>query len=266
MKVLIVGHGYVGKAYAGLFARRHQIYVHDPAQGSEVPLKLQEQADLAVIAVPTPPGLEGACDTTIVERAIGALPRSIPLVLIKSTVQPGTTERLAAKFDGAPLVFSPEYIGEGGYHVPAPYPDPHDPVGHGWVVLGYAPGQMRAAGAIADILLPIMGPTTSIRVMTSIEAELVKYFENSWLATKVTYANEMRRICEALGASYHAVREGWLDDPRVGRSHSAAFPARPGFDGKCLPKDTSALQAFCRVMEIPTPLLDAVIAANGEKS
>jgi UDPglucose 6-dehydrogenase len=260
-RVMIVGHGYVGKAYLRLFGRAHVVVAHDPPQGLTVPWAVQETCDLAVICVPTPRGEDGACDTGIVEDAIRQLPLQIPLVLIKSTVPPGTTERLNRDLPqaGGRIVFSPEYIGEGGYHVPPQFPDPHDAVGHGFVVVG---GEAAPSAKIIDMLMPIMGPATRYRMVSATEAELVKYFENAFLALKVTYANEMRAVCESLGVRYHVVREGWLDDPRVGGSHSAAFAHRPGFDGKCLPKDTAALEAFCRSRHIPTPLLSALIKAN----
>lgn len=272
MRVLIIGNGYVGKAYAELFARRYHVLIDDPSQGFDVPEMLKNNIDLAVVCVPTPMGEDGKCDTSIVEEVVRGLPRGVRRVLIKSTVPPGTTQQLAIA-TGRPLVFSPEYIGEGGYHVPAPFPAPKDPASHGWVILGCTDDQAgvthlsshRHAGDIADMLLPIMGPTTRVRIMGSTEAELVKYFENYWLAAKVTFVNEQRRICEALGVDYHTVREGWLDDPRVGLSHSAAFATRAGFEGKCLPKDTAALEAFCRHHGIPTPLLTAVIKVNAGK-
>lgn len=263
-RVLVVGNGYVGKAYAALFARRYEVLIHDPPQDLLVANRDAARCELAVVCVPTPTAQDGSCDTSIVERALRDLPADIPCVLIKSTVEPGTTERLSLALD-RPLVFSPEYIGEGGYWVPPQFPQPEEPVSHGFVILGHSQmGEGGAeAGRVIDLMLPIVGPATRFRVMSSTEAELVKYFENAFLAFKVTFAGEMRGICEAMGVSYHVVREGWLDDPRIGLSHSAAFAARRGFDGKCLPKDTLALRTFCEQRGIPAPLMAAVIEANG---
>ena len=74
-----------------------------------------------------------------------------------------------------------------------------------------------------------------------LEAELVKYTANCYLAAKVTFANEMARVCAAFGADWEAVREGWLHDPRAGTTHTATKGHEPGFGGSCLPKDLSAL-------------------------
>jgi UDPglucose 6-dehydrogenase len=262
-KILIVGNGYVGKAYAGLFGRHHGVLIHDPPQGLIVPEREAARCGLAVVCVPTPMAADGSCDTSIVERAVLELPDAIPAVMIKSTVKPGTTDQFAESMQ-RPLVFSPEYIGEGGYWVPAHFPQPKDPLSHGFVILGasHRPDGRAIAHRIIDLMLPIVGPATRFRTMAAAEAEMVKYFENAFLAFKVTFANEMRGVCEAMGISYHEVREGWLDDSRIGLSHSAAFAARRGFDGKCLPKDTLALKLYCDQQGIATPLLTAMLEAN----
>jgi nucleotide sugar dehydrogenase len=253
--VVIVGYGHVGHGMAKIFpwAQRHDPeldYEYDPTLGD---------VDLAVICVPTPRAPNGACDTSIVEDAVRDI--DARLYLIKSTVKPGTCERLATTY-GKRIVFSPEYMGESRYWTPPQFPQPADPVGHGFVILG---GESAHCSAIADMMLPVLGPGTRFRFMESHEAELVKYFENCFFALKVTFANEMRDICRGLGANYHVVREGWLDDPRVGPMHSVAFADAPGFDGKCLPKDLSALLGVCRERQHHSALLEAVAAANRDR-
>lgn len=261
-KVLVVGHGYVGQAYASLFERKHEVFIHDPYKNRVVDMEVQAQCQLAVICVPTPMREDGRCDTSVVEQVIRELPHGMD-VMIKSTVEPGTTNRLSEIYGMArPLIFSPEYIGEGGYWVPPQFPHPTDPLSHGFVILGESKNASKeCATRIIDMMMPIVGPATRFRIMSATEAELVKYFENAYLAMKVMFSNEMREICENLAVRYHTVREGWLDDPRNGPSHSAAF-AKRGFDGKCLPKDTAALLHFCRGNDIDVPLLEAIVNAN----
>lgn len=262
-KVLVVGHGYVGQAYASLFDRKYKTFIQDPYKGRQVERDIMKLCNLAIICVPTPMLPNGRCDTSIVEQEIEKLPRDISLVMIKSTIEPGTTARLSKLFNRS-LVFSPEYIGEGGYWTPPEFPNPNDPISHGFVILGSSPMAEGAGSAdyIIDMMMPIVGPSTKFRKMTSTDAELVKYFENTFFALKVTFANEMRDICNHFGASYHTVREGWLDDPRNGRSHSAAFAHKPGFDGKCLPKDTEALLAVCASTGMRPALIEALVEAN----
>ena len=251
--VAIVGYGYVGKGMHKLFPNA---FVIDPAQGVGLTNASAEGTELAVVCVPTPMGKDGRCDTSIVETVVRNLKSDI--ILVKSTVTPGTTDRLA-KETGKRIVFSPEYMGEGKYYQPPRYPSPTDPVTHGFCILG---GDRADCSAVADILLPVVGPTTRFRFMERIEAELVKYFENTYFAMKVAFANELRRICEMSLANYHVVREGWLDDPRVDPMHTAAFKQKPGFDGKCLPKDIAALAAYCREINAPSHLLECVMSTN----
>ncbi len=259
LKVVIVGNGHVGAGMQQLFP---DAVVVDPPKGIGSYLDAGF-ADLAIVCVPTPCNSDGSCNTSIVTDAVLQLIEvKAQLILIKSTVAPSFTQTLS-DYTGASIVFSPEYMGEGKYWVPNQYPQPRDPKSHGFVVLG---GSRENCSAVADMLLPVLGPATRFRFMTSTEAELVKYAENSYLALKVTFANELRRLCDVADVNYHVVREGWLDDPRVGPMHSAAFKRSPGFDGKCLPKDLSALAAWCRTRGHPSTLLEAILTTNQASS
>lgn len=250
-RVAIIGNGVVGKGMRRIWPRADIV---DPAQG--YPYANASGADLAVVCVPTPMLPGGVCDTSAVLEAVKKA--NAKLFLVKSTVAPGTCEAIAG-VTGKRIVFSPEYMGESTYWTPPQFPQPTDPVGHGFVILG---GDRRDCAAVADELLPVLGPATRFRFMTATEAELVKYAENAFFALKVTFAGELRRICEAAGVSYHQVREGWLDDPRVGPMHTAAFKEAPGFSGKCLPKDTAALANYMRCLGLDASLLEAAIAVN----
>jgi len=256
-RVAIVGAGFVGVGMEKIFPGALMI---DPPKG----LATYSDAsgfDLAIICVPTPMQKDGGCDTSIVEMAARRL--NVDLILVKSTVTPGTCERLNRSPDvTARVVFSPEYMGESKYWTPPGYPAPGDPVSHGFMILG---GTERACSDVADIFLPVLGPATRFRFMSSTEAELVKYAENAFFALKVTFANKLRNICEIAGLNYHVVREGWLDDPRVGPMHTAAFKDARGFSGKCLPKDTAALAAYCRAIGSDPTLFDAVLAVNARR-
>lgn len=248
--VAIVGMGFVGQHMLHVFPHARQI---DPPRGIG---KLVDTAvDLAIVCVPTPMRADGSCDTSIVEEVVPQLAAKI--VLIRSTVTPGTCDRLA--LSGQRIVFAPEYMGESRYWTPPQFPQPRDPKSHGFMILG---GDDADCSAVADAFLPVLGPATRFRFMTRLEAEIVKYAENAFFALKVTFANQLRSICQAAGANYHRVREGWIDDPRVGPMHSAAFADAPGFAGKCLPKDTAALAAYCRSLGLQPTLLDATLAAN----
>ncbi len=263
-RVAIVGFGRVGKGMLSIFPDAHIV---DPDKGMGYEDRTARRCRLAVVCVPTPRLEDGSCDTTTVERVVAELESEF--VLIKSTVTPGTTRALSALYDKR-IVFSPEYMGESSYWTPSWAPSPDDPSTHGFCVMG---GPREWCSAIADMMWPRLGPATRFRFMSSTEAELVKYFENAFFALKVTFANEMRGVCERASVAdgtpvnYHVVREGWLDDPRVGPMHTAAFAGNRGFDGKCLPKDIAALSAYCRNIHATDAalLMDAVIAINARR-
>jgi nucleotide sugar dehydrogenase len=263
-QVAIVGMGYVGNAMLTIFpdavqydskwfrGTRHNVLRDDACALRE----WVAGCTLAIVCVPTPSREDGSCDTSAVEEVVGWI-RS-PLILIKSAVCPGTTDRLR-KETSKRIVTSPEYIGESRYFVPDRYLDPRNPLKHEFLILG---GTDEDCEAVADIFAPRVGPTCRIRFMDAIEAEIVKYAENSFFATKVAFANELRDVCTAYGASWHRVREGWIDDPRVGPMHTAVFPRDRGFGGKCYPKDLAALAHAARKYDVPVPLLNGVLESN----
>lgn len=252
-KVAIVGMGYVGKGMAKIFPDAAQ---YDEPLGVGTKEEVNE-CELAIVCVPTPSRDDGSCDTSIVEEVVQWL--TTDLILLKSTVSPSTTERLMVLYKKR-ICFSPEYMGEGKYFTPSwRYPDPENPISHGFMVIG---GAQQDCSDIVDIFMPKMGPHTRVRIMPALEAELVKYFENTWGATKVTLANEFRKICETFGANWHLVREGWIDDPRVEPMHTAVFKEKRGFSGKCFPKDTSALLHASREAGYEPTLIAAMIASN----
>jgi len=124
-------------------------------------------------------------------------------------------------------------------------------------------GDSRDCQDIADYFAPILGPATHFRFVTALEAEIIKYAENTWGATKVIFAHLLRDVCEKVGANWYNVREGWLDDPRVEEMHTQAWKKR-GFGGRCFPKDLSAFIKFCEQNGIKHRLLEAVREQNNE--
>lgn len=254
-QIAVLGIGHIGKGMLKIFPDAVQF---DEPQGVGTREEVNK-CRLAIVCVPTPSKEDGACDTSIIEDCISWL--KTPLILIKSAVEPRTTDWLKAKY-GKRIVVSPEYMGESRYWTPAKYPDPTNPITHGFVILG---GDFKDCTEIADILTPILGPATRFRLVTALDAELIKYAENTWGALKVTFANELREITEALGANWHFVREGWLDDPRVEPMHTAVFKDDKGFGGKCLPKDTMALIRTAEKNGYTPRLIKAIIESNNAR-
>jgi len=252
MKIGIIGMGHVGSTMRGLLRGHAQLVTYDQAADSEYPHSDLAECDFAIVCVSTPAGRGGECDVTAVHEAVKRLP--VSRVLIKSTVAPGTTNHLVDA-TGKQICFSPEYVGQSTYFNPLFADEAEMP----FIILGGAPDTRRW---FIDALLPVLGPTKTYFQCTAVEAEVIKYMENTFFATKICFVNEFWEICRALGADWHTVREGWLLDPRVEPSHTAVFAADRGFSGKCLPKDTSAIVAAARAAGYEPSLLTEVLASN----
>jgi len=246
-RVGIVGYGVVGKAMKTLFPGAE---VYDTAPGLPADRAAINACDAAFVCVPTPPMPDGSCDVSAVEETVAWL--ATPLIVLRSTVPPGTTERLAQRF-GKSLVFQPEYLGETNAH---PYADPREA---SFIVLG---GNEADCAAVADLYAPLFHSSTRFHFTDTRTAELAKYMENCFFAAKVVFCAEFFRIAKSMGVSYPMLREIWLADGRICPDHTFVYPDRLGFDGKCLPKDLSAIIYAATALGYRPRLLEAVAEVN----
>jgi len=249
MSVAIIGaHGYVGRSMLKIFP---EAYAYDINVGSKNEVNKRE---LAIICVPTPCVDKGECDTSIVEEIISWL--NTKHILIKSTVAPGTTDYLSRRYQKE-IHFSPEYVGESKYQItPWRYMSKDDPLTHDFIIIGGPSPE-----GIAQFFLEKLGPEKVYFFCTAKEAEIIKYMENCWGATKIIFCYEFFQLCERLGASYMKVREGWLLDNRIERMHTAVFD-RKGFSGRCLPKDVAAILFLADFIGVDMKVLKAVLEKN----
>ncbi len=260
-KIGIVGYGFVGKGMHRFFGKMVTA-IYDPYFTQKIKgIRNSKQAinacDLAVVCVPTSPQKDGSCDTGIVKSTIAWL--KTPLILIKSTVEPGTTQKLLKKTKKN-IAFSPEYMGESRYFTPYwKYPDPEDMKKHTFQIFG---GPRPVTQKIIDIFVHVMGPHVTYLQTDATTAEVVKYMENAWGATKVTFANEWFDICQAHGVDYREARELWTMDSRIEKMHTAVFVDKRGYAGKCLPKDVKAIIASCHKHNYQPKLTEAVDKVN----
>ncbi len=251
MKVGIVGLGVVGKHLEQLFrSAGHEISTYDKYNAELNSMARQDSiqvCDLVFVSVPTPARADGSNDTTEVEEAVSWIK---PPICIKSTIVPGTTNRLIARYQKR-IVFSPEYIGETPFHKYV------DGITTDLVVLG---GLKDDAKLFADVFRSALGPEPIYFLTDAVTAELAKYMENCFFATKVAFVAQFHRLSELLGADFDQLREIWVADSRIGRSHSTVI-GRPGFSGKCLPKDLAAIVSLAAEYG-GAPFLEAVQLFN----
>jgi UDPglucose 6-dehydrogenase len=275
-KVAVIGHGYVGTSVEKFFADHFELEIFDPKYKTDVEnpdslydfvdldkkKALVNMADLAVVCVPTPEAENHSVDLSIIEDVLSWI--EAPLILIKSTIPPGTTDALKAKY-GKRIVFSPEYIGEGKYEVQwwkdKNYPHPTDMKKHNFQIFG---GDKADCIEISAFFQKVVGPEPEMCFTDAKTAELCKYMENSWGATKVTFCNEFANIAKAMGVEYPELRELWLKDGRVERMHTAVFPDNRGFGGKCYPKDVNGIVEHSKANGYEPKLLATVLSVNDE--
>lgn len=267
----IVGMGYVGQAIKRFFEKREDVFdIKTWTLGdSEEAKKPAANADLIILSVPTPMREDGSCDTSAIESTldwIAELKEEFhqALILIKSTIPPGTTRGLNLKYEhkGFAICFSPEYIGEGKYFIPPwKYPHPTDMSLHNFQIFG---GEEIHTEKVIQFFLPILGADCRFMQTDSTTAELTKYMENSWGATKVTFCNEFYDIAKVFGVNYSELRELFLMDSRVERMHTAVFKDNRGFGGKCFPKDVNAIVKASQARGYQPKLLLSVLQTNDE--
>lgn len=247
-KVAVCGYGHVGTIMTKLF--RDSIYcIYDEPKNFGRREKVNE-CDFAFICVPTPQALDGHCDTSIVEDLLSWV--EADTIIIRSTVPVGFTDEWRIK-TGKHIVFQPEYYGETISH---PFADPHN---RSWITLGGCPVDTER---VVRLYQTVFTSDIIINQVDAKTAELAKYMENCFYATKVTFCNEFYDIANAMGVDYNKLRETWLLDPRISRSHTFVYPDNRGYGGSCLPKDMAAMIYQAEENEVDVTLLDAVRNKN----
>lgn len=246
MHIGIIGYGHVGQAMSKLFP---DAVIYDKYQNINYPAIIN-LCDIAFICVPTPMAEDGSCDTKEVEEVISWC--TCKCIVIRSTVPIGFTERMSKKYKKE-LVFQPEYYGETANH---PFADLSK---QNWLIFG---GNKSGINMAIEAYQTVRDANVSIYTCTSGEAEMAKYMENAFLATKVVFCNEMYDVCTAYGLDYNVVRELWTADPRIGKSHTFVYKNNRGYSGSCLPKDIQALYVQGKEQNVDMTLTEAVIERN----
>lgn len=222
--------GYVGGSIKSYFRKINaplKLYDKYKHEGS---IEEVNEADIVFIAVPTPYMEEkGGFDLSFVKDAIASLNESKTIV-IKSTVLPGTTDQFQKEFPQHRFIFNPEFLTQATAEADMQFPDRQ--------IVGYTKESYTMAATVMR-LLPL---APFEKIMPAKEAEMIKYFNNTWFSVKVTFANQIYDLCQELGINYEIVRECASQDKRVGPSHlNVLHGGYRGYGGACLPKDTRAL-------------------------
>ncbi len=290
MKIAVVGTGYVGLVTGTCFAEtgndvfcvdidkskveklsNGQVTIYEPGLEKLFLRNLKEErlrfttnleegvkdAEIIFLALPTPPGEDGSADLKYVlgvAEHLGKILRDYKVVVDKSTVPVGTAEKVHAaiaknykgEFD---VVSNPEFLREGVAVDDFMKPDR--------VVIGAS--SERARKVMGDLYSPFVRSGNPVIYMDVRSAELTKYAANSFLATKISFMNEVAQLCERLGADVDMVRRGIGSDERIGKRF--LFPGI-GYGGSCFPKDVQALVKSSNEVQYDFKILNAVMDVN----
>lgn len=271
----IIGQGFVGTAvYEGL-KHAFNIVTYDKAKGVrcwiskfELPgssdkngleYVVREADGPIFVCVPTPMNPDGSCNTSIVESVVKEISEATErlqkigvVVVIKSTVVPGTTHKMNRTFNNIHVVFNPEFLTERSAI--------EDFKNQDRIIIG---GPHEGTGTVKQ-MYEMAYPNVPVTKTSSTIAELVKYMTNCFLATKVSFANEMKQICDKLDVDYDKVVEYATKDKRLGVSHWAVPgpDGKKGFSGSCFPKDLNALMKLAEQLHVDCPTMNGAWETN----
>jgi nucleotide sugar dehydrogenase len=238
-KIGVVGNGFVGSAMVAGFLLNVEdvlIYDTDPRKRTHTLSEIVDHADCIFLCLPTPMmARTGKIDLSIMMSVVDEINQikkdKNPLVVIKSTVVPGTVEKFAEDYPDMRFVFNPEFLTERKARL--------DFINTSRIILG---GAEEDVDFVEKIYRQKFPHTPIIKTDFS-TAQLIKYMANCFFATKVSFMNEMKQISDAVGANWDQCIEGFITDGRIGNSHIdvPGHDGSLGFGGKCFPKDLNGL-------------------------
>lgn len=259
-KIGIVGNGFVGSAVRYGFSpnvgcdAEVKVYDKDPNKSTD---KLSDviESDIIFLSVPTPSNLDGSMNIDIVDRALTDIDEhgTNAVILLRSTVVPGTTRKLQDKYPNLRLVFNPEFLTERSANF--------DFINQDRVILG---GDINDVEVAEDLFKSRFGSTLSILKTNYETAELIKYMTNTFFATKISFLNDMKLIADKSGVIWEDAIDGFIRDGRVGHSHLnvPGHDGKYGFGGSCFPKDIQALINFGKELGVEMSVLEGAWKTN----
>jgi UDPglucose 6-dehydrogenase len=249
MNIGIIGVGVVGSAVKFGFERLgHDVSAHDIALGTSIEDVLE--TEVCYICVPTPSDDDGSCDVSIVESVLDQLLEHNykGVACIKSTVIPGTTERLKKKF--AALAFVPEFLRERcAVH---DFINDHEVCIIGTDNISHFEAIKKSHGRY---------PKEFVQC-TPTEAEFAKYYHNVYNAMQITFANSFYEICKEMGVDYNKMKDALKNRSNINFQYLECNKNFRGFGGVCLPKDTRAMDYLAKKLGLNVKFFDHILTEN----
>ena len=259
----IIGSGFVGSAVRYGFSPNVgvdadvKVYDKNPSRSTHTLQEVVVGSDIIFLSVPTPSNKDGTINLDIVEEAlndINVYATSVDnIILVRSTVTPGTTRKLQQKYPNLRIVFNPEFLTERSANF--------DFINQTRFILGGNPEDIIE---VSELLRQRFGQSISI-VETNYEtAEVIKYMTNTFFCTKISFLNDMKLLSDKCGAIWEHAVEGFVRDGRIGHSHLnvPGHDGKYGFGGSCFPKDIQALIKYGDEIGVDMGVLKAAWETN----
>ena len=262
-KVGVIGGGFVGSAIVSGFGLHSEIKVFDkdPRKSTHTLEEVVNDSEFIFVCVPTPmsDAMGGEIDTTIIEKVFSDVEVSMksemnPILIIKSTVTPGTVEKLQDKYPSLNIIHSPEFLTERAANL--------DFINASRVVLG---GNKNLTDRVKGLFRDRF-PYKKIIQTDVTTAQFIKYMANCFFAVKVSFMNEMKQGADSLGVNWNDAMHGFVTDGRIGNSHLdvPGHDGSLGFGGKCFPKDLNAFISLFDSKEVFPTIMRAAWTKNLE--
>ena len=262
-RIGIVGNGFVGSAVRYGFSpnvgvdAEVRVYDRDPNKSTHV-LRDALDTDIIFLSVLTPSNSDGSMNIDIVDNVLQNINEyaqlfQIGIILLRSTVTPGTTRQLQEKYPSLRIVFNPEFLTERSANF--------DFINQSRFILG---GDSDDMIEVSELFRERFGSTLSIIETNYETAEMIKYMTNTFFATKISFLNDMKLLADKCGVIWEDAIEGFVRDGRVGHSHLnvPGHDGKYGFGGSCFPKDIQALIDFGEKNDVDMNVLKGAWETN----
>jgi UDPglucose 6-dehydrogenase len=250
MKIIVAGYGFVGKAVVNTLKHTHNCIIVDPKYTPNT-VSQHLDADGVIVCVNTPTLSNGMCDVSNVREVLDGIPTNIP-VLIKSTILPNELQKIIEDYQSHAICYSPELLRAKS--------SDFDFENQTFMILGGNDDN----GFWQDLFSPLLSKCKIFFRCSVVEAAMVKYTINSFLATKVAFFNQIYDLCNSNGSDYEIVRQILTHDNRIGSSHTLVpgVDGERGFGGHCFPKDTKTFLNYAADLNNPLSILETASLYN----
>ena len=262
MNIGIIGKGFVGSAVQFGFSPNTgcdanvKVYDKDPNKSQNTLEEVMSESDFIFLSVPTPSNADGSINLDIVDKALEEINNFNDrgnIILLRSTMIPGSTRKFQQKYPRLNLVFNPEFLTERSANF--------DFINQSRFIIG---GESKNTTKVAEMYRWRFGKSIPVIETNYETAELIKYMNNCFFATKVSFMNEMKLVADKCGVDWNVAVDGFIRDGRIGHSHLnvPGHVGKFGFGGSCFPKDIQAMIDFGKILGLEMHTLDGAWKTN----